>query len=143
MPFFLPPAAGGDLGGTALDLARERYCRASHLGKRPAWLDPAIDVHASRPRRLGPADQPEILEHIARHHRDVTNLRPRHAGNRIQVDPQLVRVIQVLGTDGMGIEVDATQVDDPGQLRGIAHHDLFRGPAGGKRELNRLDPLGT
>src|SRR5213078_1577016 len=99
--------------------------------------------HASRPRRLGPADQPEILEHVARYHRHVANLRPRHTGDRVQVDPQLVRVIQVAGTDRVGIEVYTSQVDDPGQLRGIAYHDLLGGPARWKGELDRLDPFGA
>src|ERR1700694_1162777 len=72
----------------------------------------------------------------------VTNLRPRNAGHRIEVHPQLVRMIQVAGADGVRIEVDASEVDDPGQLRGVAHHDLFGGPAGRKGELNGLDPLG-
>src|SRR5439155_5324506 len=67
----------------------------------------------------------------------------RDAGDRVQVNPQLVWVIEVAGTNRMRIEVDASQVDDPGQLRGVADHDLFRGPARGKGELDGLDPLGA
>src|ERR1700716_707770 len=52
-------------------------------------------------------------------------------------------MVQVAGTDRMGIEVDASEVDDPGQLGGVAHHDLFRRPARWKRQLYGLDPLRT
>ena len=52
-------------------------------------------------------------------------------------------MIQVAGTDRVWIEVDASQVDDPGQLRGVVHHDLLGGPARWKGELDGLDPLGT
>src|ERR1700682_330161 len=67
VPFLLPPAAGCTLGGAAPDLARQRHGRAADLGKGPARLDPTVDVDASGPRRLGPADEPEVLENIARH----------------------------------------------------------------------------
>ena len=52
-------------------------------------------------------------------------------------------MVQVGGTHGVRIEVDAAEVDDPGQLRGVAHDDLLRGTAGRKRELHGLDPSGT
>ena len=36
-------------------------------------------------------------------------------GHRVEVDPQLVGVVEVLGPDRVRVEVDAAEVDDPGQ----------------------------
>ena len=44
--------------------------------ERPARLDPHVDVDAARARRLGPADEPEVVEHLARDQRDRADLRP-------------------------------------------------------------------
>ena len=50
-------------------------------------------------------------------------------------------MIEIDGADRMRIQVDATEIDDPGELRRIPDHDLLRGAPGWKRQLDRLDPL--
>src|SRR5713226_7616837 len=52
-------------------------------------------------------------------------------------------MVEVAGADGVGIEIDTSEVDDPGELRGVMHDDLFRAPSGWKRQLHGLDPLRT
>src|SRR5206468_4448941 len=64
--FFFPPAAGGDLGGTPFDFTSEGNRGAADLRECPAWLDPAIDVEASRAGGLGPAGQAKIIEDLTR-----------------------------------------------------------------------------
>ena len=62
------------------------------------------------------------------------SLIPVRAGDRVEVDPQLVGMVEVLRADRMRVEVDAAEVDDPGELRGVAGRDAVAGasarPAG-------------
>src|SRR2546426_12831347 len=51
-------------------------------------------------------------------------------------------MLEVVGAHRVRIQVDATEVHGPQQLRRVAHDDLSRGPARGKAQLHRLDPLG-
>ena len=51
-------------------------------------------------------------------------------------------MVQVLGAHRVRVQVDAAEVDDPDELRGVAQHDLVGGPPGGKAQLDRLDPVG-
>ena len=52
-------------------------------------------MDASRAGRLRPAGQPELLQRAAHDARDLAQLRPGDARNRIEIDAQLVGVIQV------------------------------------------------
>ena len=38
-----------------------------------------------------------------------------HPGHRVEVDPELVRVVEVGGAHRVRVEVDAAEVDHPGQ----------------------------
>src|SRR5207253_10794106 len=137
----LPPAAGGYPWGATLDLAGDCQRRAAHLRKGPARLYPRVDVETPGTGGLWPAGQPEVFEHLPGDQGDFTELGPGDRGHRVQVDPQLVRMIEVAGPDRMRIEVDASEVDDPGELGRLADDDLLGGPARGKAEHHRLDPL--
>ena len=44
----------------------------------------------------------------------------------IEVDPQLVGMLQILGTYGVRMQLEAREVGEPGECRGIAWHDLLR-----------------
>ena len=126
---FFPPAAGGDVGRTPFDFTSESNRGPTDLRECPAWLDPAIDVETSRAGGLGPAGQAEVIEDLTRRQCHLANLRPRHARNRIEIDAQLVRVVEVGGAHGMRIEINAAEVDDPRQLGGVRHDDFFGGSA--------------
>ena len=141
VPLFLPPPGRGDLRGPPLDLPGHRHRRGPDLVERPARLDPGVDVHAAGPGRLGPAGQPEVGQHLAGDQRDVEDLRPLHPGHRVQVDPQLVRVVDVIGPDRVRVQVDAAQVGHPGQPGRVAQHDLVGGPPGRERQLHGLHPV--
>ncbi len=68
---------------------------------------------------------------------------PARAGAWIQINSQLVGVLKVLGAYRVRVQVDASQVDDPEELRRVAHDDLSRCPARRKAHLHRLDPVGV
>ena len=141
VPFLFPPLAGGDVGSAPFDFPRERHGGPADVGERPARFDPGVDVEAPRARRLRPGGQAKILQHRLGHHGDVHDLRPLDARHGVKVDPELVRMIKILGTDRMRVEVNTAQVDHPYQLRGITHHDLAGGPARREAQLDRLDPV--
>ena len=72
----------------------------------------------------------------------LAHLRPRHAGHRVEVDPQLVGVVQVLGADRVRVEVEAAEVRDPREAGRLVEHDLVGGPARREGERGRPDPVG-
>jgi hypothetical protein len=72
-------------------------------------------VDAPRAGRLRPGRQPDVGEHLADDQRDVDDLRPGDAGHRVEVDAQLHRVVEVLRQHRVGVEVDAAEVDHPGE----------------------------
>ena len=61
----------------------------------------------------------------------------RTPGTGIEVDAQLVGVVEVVGAHGMRVEVDAAEVDDPGELRRVVDDDLVGRAARRERQLDR------
>ena len=92
-------------------------------------------MDAARAGRLRPADQPDGLERLLADQRHVADLRPRHARHRVEVHAQLVGVVEVVGADRVRVEVDAAEVDDPGQPGGLVDDDLVGGPPGREGQL--------
>lgn len=60
-----------------------------------------------------------VLEHLACHQRDLDDPPPLDPGHRVQVDPQFIGMIEVGGKHRMRIEVDAAEIDHPGQSGGV------------------------
>src|SRR5438105_4766740 len=79
--------------------------------------------------------QPDTSSH-------VSGVDTRPSGDGVEVDPQLVRVVEVVGPHRMRVQVDAPEVDHPRQLRGVAHDDLSSRATRRERELDGLDPVG-
>ena len=121
----LPPLRRRDGRCPTFHLARERQRRSTHLGERPAVLDAHVHVHAARAARLGPPAQTDFFQQSLRLRRDAAHVVPRHARTGIEVDAQLVGVIEVGRADGVWMQLDAAEVDDPGETRGIVHDDLL------------------
>jgi hypothetical protein len=72
--------------------------------------------------------------------RHLAELRPRHARHRIEIHPQLVRMIQILGADRMRVQLEAGEVREPGERRGVAWHHFFRASSRWKAKGHHLDP---
>ena len=141
--FFLPPLARRERRRAAFDFARERQRGAAHLVNVQSRLDPHVDVHAARSRRLRPPDQAEVVERGAD---DARRLRGSETTRRPAPD----RDRRAARRD----DRDRRPAPDAGAARGrpgwpsttsaaaIARHDFLRGPAGGKLQRDDLDPVG-
>jgi hypothetical protein len=97
-------------------------------------------VESARARGFGPAGQPDAVQRFPGHHGHVYDLLPPHPRHRIEIDPQLVRVIKVGRAHRMRVEVYAAEVGHPGQHGRVAGHDLLGGAPGREAQLDRLDP---
>ena len=126
----------------ALDLARERERAAADDRELPLRLDPAGDVDAAVAGRLRPAGPPHLGERLPHDGRDALAVLERRPRLRVDVDPQLVRLVDVGAPRGPGMEVDDGEVRRPGDLRDLGHAELVGVPPGRERDARRLDPLG-
>ena len=61
-------------------------------------------------------------------------------GPGIEIDAQLVGVVEVAGAHRVRMQLDAAEVDDPGQAGRVVDDDLLGGAARGKRERHRAQP---
>ncbi len=61
-------------------------------------------------------------------------MRPVDSRAGVEIDAQLVGVLKIAGADGVGVELDAAEVDDPDEAGGVIDDDLFGGAAGGEGE---------
>ena len=94
------------------------------------------------PDVFGQPTRPTSASASLARHRHVADLRPLDARHRVEIDPQLVGMVEVVGADGMRIEIDAAEVDDPDQSGSLVHDDLVGGPAGREGQLSGPDPVG-
>ena len=83
-----------------------------------------------------------ILEHLAGHLRDVDDLSPGHSGHRVQIDAQFVGMLEIVGEDGVRVEVDAAQIDRPGQSGRVMDDGLFGRGASRVTQFGDVDPVG-
>jgi hypothetical protein len=83
-----------------------------------------------------------LVEHVTDDHGHAPHVVPAGTRAGVEVDPELVGVLEVVGPHRMRVQVDAPEVDDPEKLCRVAYDDLSRRPAGWKAQLHRLDPLG-
>ena len=97
-------------------------------------------MHAARAGCLGPADELEIIEHSSSDCGDFLDLLPRDAGHRIEVDAQLVRMIEILGSHRMWMQLEASEIREPRERRRVARHDFLRSPTRGEAQLDHFDP---
>jgi len=141
VPLLLPPLGGGDLGSPSLHLPREGDRGPAHLGVGPAPLDPAVDVEAPRAGGLRPAREAVVFQHLPCDQGNLADLGPGDGRHRVEVDPELVGVVEVVRPHRVRVEVDAAQIDDPEQLCRVPDHDLLGGAAGGEAQLDGLDPF--
>ena len=129
VPLLFPPFRTGQGGRTPLDCAGQSDRRAAYFAEGPTRLNPHVHVHPAGAAGLGPATKAHFLEERFHLKRDVAHVRPTDARAGIEIDAQLVRVIEIPGAYGVRVQLDATQVDDPGQPRRIVDDDLLRGAA--------------
>ena len=112
----------------------------------PSGFDADIDVHAAVAGGLGEADQPQLLQQLARRARDTDGVRERRTGLGVEVDAQLVGAVDVGTAYGPGVEGDRAHLGAPDGDRDLGGADLLGGAAGGEGDLGGLEigrrPLG-
>ena len=62
-------------------------------------------------------------------------------GVGIEIDAQLVGMIEIAGAHRVRMQLDAAEVDDPGEAGRVVDHDLLGGAPGRKGERHRPQPL--
>ena len=109
------------------------------VGERPARLDPDVDVHAAPPGGLRVAGVAEFLEQppgLARGYHRVSEVR---AGLRVEIEPQLVRMIDVIGAYRPRVKRDRVHLRRPADDRDLGRTHLVSGTAGGELDAGGLD----
>ncbi len=57
------------------------------------------------------------------------NVVPHDARSGIEVDAKFVWVVEVGGSNGVRMKLDAAEIRDPGEPRGVVDHQFFRSAA--------------
>jgi hypothetical protein len=112
-----------------LHLARKREGRAAYLEKCPSPFDPDDDMYAARPRRLWPANETNIVQRRTDDARNLLKLAPLDARHWIEIDPQFVGMVEIVGTDGMRMKFETCKIGHPRKRGGVAWHEFFRCPS--------------
>ena len=92
------------------------------------------DVDPAVAGRLRPAGVADLREHLAHDAGDALAVRERRAGLRVDVDPQLVRAVDVGAARRPRVEVDHREVRGPDDLRDLGDAQLVRVTAGRERD---------
>src|SRR4029453_11074458 len=96
----------------------------THLQEVPPGLDAHVDVDAARAGGLGPANQPETLEHRLHLGGDATHRRELDPRLRIEVHAELVRVVHVAPSYSPRVQVEAAQIHRPDEVRHVHRAQL-------------------
>ena len=94
------------------------------------------------PLVFGQPARPELVEQRLHLERDAAHVGPRDARARIEIDAQLVGMIEVAGAHRVRMQLDAAEVDDPGEARRVVDDDLLGGAPRRKRQRHRAQPVG-
>ena len=63
-------------------------------------------------------------------------------GPGIEIDTQLVGVVEIFGADGVRVQLDAAEIDDPREAGRVVDNDFFRGAPGRKGQRHGAQPGG-
>jgi hypothetical protein len=137
----LPPRGRDDVGAAALELARSGHGGEANGVGVPARGQPDVDVQPAVARRLGEADDAELVQQRLELHGRRARLGEARAGLRVEVQAQLVGVVGIVGAVGPDVEAQAGQVDRPGDVRDVGRHERSRRRAVDRLDRRRLQPL--
>ncbi len=138
--FLFPPFGGGEGGDAFFDGAGEGERGLADLGEGPSGVDADVDVDAAGAGGFGPSLEADLGEKGLDFEGDAADVVPLDAGAGVEIDAEFVGVVEVGGADGVRVELDAAEVDDPSETGGVVEDDLFGGAAGGKGEGDGLEP---
>ena len=141
VPLFLPPLRGRKRRHLTFHGPSQRQSRPPHLRKTPLRQDRHVDVDAARARGLRIALEPHLVQRRTHRQRYLPHLAELNSWLRVQVDPQLVRMVEVRRPHRMRVQLHAAQVDHPCQRRRVIDHDLIGRPPGRKGKRHRAHIL--
>jgi hypothetical protein len=101
---------------------------------------PNVDMHTARPARLRPALQPHLFKNRLHLKRNTPHVGPADSRTGIQIDAQLIGMLKVGRPHRVRMQLNAAQVDDPGQPVGFINHQLLSSASRRKRKRNRANP---
>ena len=97
-------------------------------------------MDAARARGFRPANELEIVEGCPHDVSHLAKLIPRNPRNRIEIYPQLVGMVEVVGANRMRVQLETGEVSHPDEGGSVARHHLFCRPTRWKRQRDHLDP---
>src|ERR1700735_3563639 len=97
-------------------------------------------MSSSRAAGLRPAAQSHFLKKCFHLQADGSNIVPTHARSGIKIDAQFVWMVQISRSNRMRVQLNASQIHDPGQPRSVVHDQFFRRSARWKSQRNRAKP---
>ncbi|MBW8870297.1 MAG: hypothetical protein JF563_05920 [Acidobacteriales bacterium] len=71
--------------------------------------------------------QPYLVEKRLDLEGHAAHIIPIDAGHWIKINSQFVRMIEIARSNGMRMQFDTAQINDPGKSSRIVNNDLFRG----------------
>src|ERR1700689_2613666 len=100
-----------------------------------------MNMHSARAAGLRPAAQSHFLKERLHLQTDGSNIVPTHARSGIKIDAQLVGMVQISRSNRMRVQLNASQVHNPGQSGSVVHDEFFRCSAGRKSQGNSAKPV--
>ena len=94
------------------------------------------------PLVFGEALEAVVLERGFDVEGDLANVVPEDAGAGVEIDAELVGLVEGFGADGVGVELHAAEIDDPGEAGEVVDDDLVCGAAGRKGEGDGAEECG-
>ena len=91
-------------------------------------------MHPAGTTGFGPAAKPHLPQQRIHFKGDNAYVCPLYPRAWIEIDAKFVRVVEVARADGVWVQFNATEVDDPRQPRGIVYDHFFGSAAGRKRQ---------
>ena len=135
MTLFLPPLRTGKRGArrsTARDkatAARRTSVKVQRGSIRTLTCMPREPLVFGQPRR------PNSSRSALHFERNPAHIIPANPRDRIEINPQFIRMFKIAGANWMRVQLDAAKVHDPGETSGIIDHDFFCSPAGRKGKV--------
>ena len=138
---FLPPVHRDQPGQPPVELAAECDHRPSHLRECPLRRDRHGHVHAPAAGSLREAGAADRCQYLPRGLRRGHRVSEGGARLRVEVDPQLVRVVDVRSPDRPRVELHRAQIRRPREHGRLGRADFLGGPAAGELNLDLLHPV--
>jgi hypothetical protein len=97
-------------------------------------------MHAAGAAGLGPASQAEFLKKGVGLKGNFADVIPAHTRTGVEIDPQFVRMVKVICAYGVGVQLDAAEIDDPCKSGSIVQDNFLGGSSRREGERHGAQP---